>query len=332
MQKTLFPIWSWNINKARDIIERNYLEDDRPWLIGYSGGKDSSLLLQLVCEVFLKHKKNKRITVSFLDTRLEKDSKLATIKESFTKFEQIGLITSITRCSPDHSFWSTVCGRGYPMPSMRLRYCTKDLKQVPGDKELKQIAVKFGGGRALKIIGMRKQEGSLRKKRLEERGAPENKTVLAKRLTLEALYPIANVTTDELWQYLKDIGAFAWGEPTCELEERYSAGRESRDGCWICPFLYKEEDMNKRCNEEQRRIREFCYRYNGDISKRNLCTTDKQRERLSRGLTAGRFTLEARKEIFDFIMNIQKDTGQVYITPEEEEYIKQCWQQATTTQ
>lgn len=172
----------------------------------------------------------------------------------------------------------------------------------------------------------------MRKKRLEERGAPESRISLAKRLTLECLCPIANVTTDELWQYLKDIGTFAWGEPTCALEECYSAGKESRDGCWICPFLYKEEDINKKCNEEQRRIRELCYRYNCDVSKRNLCSTDKQRETLHEGIAAGRFTLEARKEIFDFIINIQKDTGQVYITPEEEEYIKQCWQQATATQ
>lgn len=146
MQETLFPIQPVNIDKAREIIERNYLEDDRPWVIGYSGGKDSSLLLQLVCEVFLKHNKNKRITVSFLDTRLEKDSKLAAIKESFSKCEQIGLETSIVRSPATQSFWSLVCGRSYAMPSVKLRYCTSFLKRTPSDKELKQIAVKFGGG------------------------------------------------------------------------------------------------------------------------------------------------------------------------------------------
>ena len=36
------------VHEVEDNIRRLYLDDDTPWVIGYSGGKDSSTCLQLV--------------------------------------------------------------------------------------------------------------------------------------------------------------------------------------------------------------------------------------------------------------------------------------------
>ena len=53
-----------------DIIEEMtyvYKHDNRPWLIGYSGGKDSSLLVSLVVEVVMRlpeYERNKKYTLS----------------------------------------------------------------------------------------------------------------------------------------------------------------------------------------------------------------------------------------------------------------------------
>ena len=38
-----------NIDEARDLIDKLYSTDNRPWTVGYSGGKDSTLVLQLIC-------------------------------------------------------------------------------------------------------------------------------------------------------------------------------------------------------------------------------------------------------------------------------------------
>lgn len=67
--------------------------------------------------------------------------------------------------------------------------------------------------------------------------------------------------------------------------------------------------------------------YSTDNRPWNLCTNDRQRERVSEGTASGRFTLEARKELFDFIMNEQEKTGYIYIKPEEIAYIKTCWEE-----
>ena len=44
------------IKKLVDHIAKLYLEDENPWVIGYSGGKDSSACLQLMWRVLEKIK------------------------------------------------------------------------------------------------------------------------------------------------------------------------------------------------------------------------------------------------------------------------------------
>lgn len=60
-----------------DIIEEMtyvYKHDNRPWLIGYSGGKDSSLLVSLVVETVLRlpeKERKKKIFIVTSDTGVE---------------------------------------------------------------------------------------------------------------------------------------------------------------------------------------------------------------------------------------------------------------------
>src|SRR3981081_4198248 len=63
---------SGKIREAIEIIRDAYESDHEPWVIGYSGGKDSSCLLKLVfhalrCAQF----HHKPVTVLYCDTRVE---------------------------------------------------------------------------------------------------------------------------------------------------------------------------------------------------------------------------------------------------------------------
>lgn len=54
-----------------DIIEEMtyvYKHDERPWLIGYSGGKDSSMLVSLVVDVVMRLPENERKKKIFIVT------------------------------------------------------------------------------------------------------------------------------------------------------------------------------------------------------------------------------------------------------------------------
>ena len=41
------------LTETRAILRENFLADNRPWVVAYSGGKDSTLVLQLVYEMLL---------------------------------------------------------------------------------------------------------------------------------------------------------------------------------------------------------------------------------------------------------------------------------------
>jgi DNA sulfur modification protein DndC len=51
-----------------------YLEDPRPWLVGFSGGKDSTLVASLIFDAILSvspEQRTKPVTVLCTDTRVE---------------------------------------------------------------------------------------------------------------------------------------------------------------------------------------------------------------------------------------------------------------------
>lgn len=55
-------------------LRQLYLEDERPWLVGFSGGKDSTMLASLVFDAVLSlppDHRTKPVSVLCTDTRLE---------------------------------------------------------------------------------------------------------------------------------------------------------------------------------------------------------------------------------------------------------------------
>jgi len=63
-------------------IQEFYLQDDTPWVLGYSGGKDSTAVLQLVFYALTKLPKeqlNKEIHILSNDTLVENPSLLTTL-------------------------------------------------------------------------------------------------------------------------------------------------------------------------------------------------------------------------------------------------------------
>jgi 3'-phosphoadenosine 5'-phosphosulfate sulfotransferase (PAPS reductase)/FAD synthetase len=55
-------------------LTQMYLQDDRPWLVGFSGGKDSTMLASLVFDAVLSvppDQRKKPISVLCTDTRVE---------------------------------------------------------------------------------------------------------------------------------------------------------------------------------------------------------------------------------------------------------------------
>lgn len=102
-----------------------YKHDNRPWLIGYSGGKDSSLLVSLVVETVSRiapQERTKKIFIVTSDTGVENPVVKRYMHYSSNKINEFSIKNNANIQAdiiyPDvsQSFWSLVIGLGYPTP------------------------------------------------------------------------------------------------------------------------------------------------------------------------------------------------------------------------
>src|SRR5436305_12020312 len=87
------PVADIPIEKITDEIITQYLDDDRPWIVGFSGGKDSTTLLQLVfyaLQRLPKKKLHKEIHVLCNDTLVENPAVVRYIDDTLNKIRVAG--------------------------------------------------------------------------------------------------------------------------------------------------------------------------------------------------------------------------------------------------
>src|SRR5690349_2661125 len=121
-------------------IKEQYLEDDesRPWIIAFSGGKDSTTLLMLVWEAMVElnevERKTRPVYVICNNTLVENPQVLTFVNAQLElireKAIEQGLPIVVDHTTPrlDDSFWVNLIGRGYPAPNNMFRWCTERLK------------------------------------------------------------------------------------------------------------------------------------------------------------------------------------------------------------
>ena len=142
-----------NIKEIISEVQDAYLGDSRPWVIGYSGGKDSTCTLQLVwmaLSALPREKLSKEVYVLSSDTLVETPAIVNFIDKNIQKIniaaEQQDLPIKAHIVTPvvDDSFWVNLIGKGYPAPSTRFRWCTERLKIDPANTFIKDRVSEFG--------------------------------------------------------------------------------------------------------------------------------------------------------------------------------------------
>lgn len=141
-----------------------YRFDNRPWIIGYSGGKDSTMLIKLVFQMVMnlpKEERKKKIFIVTSDTMVENpvvgrhmhnSSKF--INES-SHMSELGIESIILTPDIAQTFWTLVIGLGYPTPEPPgFRWCTEKLKINPMNKFTNSVIDKYG--EVVLLLGVRK--------------------------------------------------------------------------------------------------------------------------------------------------------------------------------
>lgn len=251
-------------------IRELYLADEVPWIVGYSGGKDSTAILQLIWGALLGltlEQRKKPVHVISTDTLVENPIVAAWVEHSLTTMKKAayeqGTPINPTRLTPRivDSFWVNLIGRGYPAPRHKFRWCTERLKIKPSNTFINSIV--SSSGEAILVLGTRKAESTRRAANMlkHERGRMRDRLSPNSRLPGSLVYtPIEAWSNDDVWFYLMQVvnpwgynnrdllgmyaGASADGECPLVIDDSTPSCGDSRFGCWVCTLVEKDKSMS----------------------------------------------------------------------------------------
>lgn len=259
-----------------EVIEL-YRADSIPWVVGYSGGKDSTATLQLVWLALSRLAADERIKPIYVistDTQVENPVVAAWVVRSLQHMagqaQDCGLPIAAYRLTPDpaDTFWVNLIGRGYPAPRPKFRWCTERLKINPSNKFIGDVVKQ--SGEAIVVLGMRKAESHARKRVMNRLEAQRVRERLSPNDSLPNSYvytPIEDWSNDDVWMFLmqvrnpwgfdnKDLltmyqGASADGECPLVIDSSTPSCGDSRFGCWVCTLVDKDKSMQAMIQNDE---------------------------------------------------------------------------------
>jgi DNA sulfur modification protein DndC len=258
------------VDVAKENIKKAYKEDDRPWVVGYSGGKDSTVVVQLVFEALdemPKEELHKKVYVISSDTLVETPLIINSINQTLRKIQDEALNRNLpiethkVKPAIQQSFWVNIIGKGYPTPNQQFRWCTDRLKIEPANQFIMDKVSSFG--EVIMVLGVREDESQTRGNVIRSHTV-DGKTFM-KHSTLSNAYvyaPIRSFSLDDVWDYLLNQPS-PWGDDNKELHRLYqdsnsgecplvidknikeSAGScgNSRFGCWVCTVVNEDKAL-----------------------------------------------------------------------------------------
>ncbi len=285
-----------------DEIRDVYRRYPRPWVIGYSGGKDSTAVLQLVWKAIGElppEERQKDIFVIASDTGVETpvivdyiDNTLGRINEAA---KAQGMPFQAEKVGPtlNDSFWVNLIGRGYPAPTARFRWCTDRLKIKPANQFIEDKVTQYG--EVIMVLGVRKTESATRMQLMNTYRVKDH--LLRRHVSLRGAYvyaPIADFSADDVWTYLLQVPS-PWGSNNRDLAALYRSANSgecplvidtstpscgnSRFGCWICTVAERDSSMEAMIDSGEDWMEPL-------LEFRDLLavTTDPERKREFRGI------------------------------------------------
>ncbi|PNW37488.1 UNVERIFIED_CONTAM: sulfurtransferase DndC [Euhalothece sp. KZN 001] len=281
-QQSLFPPRNAaelveDIEKLNEEIQKLYLLDEIPWVIGYSGGKDSTVVLQLVWNAIAAlpvEKRHKTIYVITTDTLVENPIVSAWVRKSLRQLEataqakDIPIKPNLLHPSTQETFWACLIGKGYPAPRQGFRWCTDRMKIQPVNDFIREIVRE--NGETIVVLGSRKAESITRGRTLRKHqvGRVRDRLSPNSRLLNSLIYtPIEDWQTNEVWMYLmqwenpwggnnKDLlsmyqGATADNECPLVVDTSTPSCGDSRFGCWVCTMVSKDKSMEAMIQNDE---------------------------------------------------------------------------------
>ena len=325
--------------------------------MGFSGGKDSTVVAHLVIEHLLaipRSERRRQIHIVANDTLVESplvishiDKVQREIREAANAF-QLPVIVARTAPNDDHTFWVNLIGRGYPPPRRSFRWCTDRMKIQPTSTYIRKQA--DAAGYAILLLGVRRDESAIRAssvarcdngKRLNRHNDLPNCLVFR---------PIVDITTDEIWEFLATRPP-PWGgshEALIKLYRNAGGGEcpvvtglsdapscgttSSRFGCWTCTVVDKDRSLQGFVDAgfieftPLLDFRDWMVSIRDDPKRRSARRRNGRLTFAANGdHIPGPFTIATRAEMLDKLLGLQESMGVELISGAEVDRIRDIW-------
>lgn len=327
-------------------IQELFLSDSLPWIVGYSGGKDSTASLQLVWSAIAALPEDRRrfkpVYVISTDTLVENPVIAAWVELSLTKMKLAALEQKLpivpTRLTPslENRFWVNLIGKGYPAPRPKFRWCTDRLKISASTKFIQELSE--ANGEAILVLGTRKGESAVRDKVIDNyKGSTRERLSRNADPKLSRVWvypPIESWSSDDVWEYLIETPN-NWGVNNQELFAIYRGATpdaecpivvdkstpscgDSRFGCYVCTMVAQDKSMqamilNDSAKSWMQPILDFRNKYlaveGGDRHLRDFRRMNGKLILLNDRLVHGPYSQEYRAELLRQLLIAQRDAN-----------------------
>ncbi|WP_240006244.1 phosphoadenosine phosphosulfate reductase family protein [Pseudaquidulcibacter saccharophilus] len=326
------------IEMTRDALERN---SNSHWVIGFSGGKDSSALLKIFTAAMKTAKSlPSQIDIIYCDTGVENPVLDIYVKSLFKnlvdEFDTLNFPVKfhILKSNINERFFVRVIGRGYPTPTNNFRWCTKGLRINPVSRHIKAAAKDD----AIVLIGLRKGESKQRDRSLKNSEEGNWQFQREGNTRYRIFLPILDFSVEDVWDVIfmpgfpKSLDAKkleliyrgASGEcPIIKAPNSAPCG-SGRFGCWVCTVVRKDKSAISLIESGHIELlpflsfRNWISEFRNDLSMR-------WGVRRNGSIGPGPFSIEARKLIFKKVRELEELTGNIIIDKEETQEIHRLW-------
>ncbi|WP_207280562.1 DNA phosphorothioation system sulfurtransferase DndC [Thiocystis violacea] len=328
-------------------LEELYRQDRRPWVVAFSGGKDSTALLQLVYSLLLDldDKDGKPVFVIASDTGVEAPNVSAYLADTLAAIRASArdslpnLTVHLVKPEVDQTFWSKLIGQGYPSPTRWFRWCTTNMKIKPSRRLIEGITRRHGS--VVLLLGTRIEESAERGRRINAREQtarglnPHHEIPNALVAT-----PIVDWTTDDVWEYLVAHNPPPWdgnhdfllnlyrqasgGECPVVLDLSTPSCGGSRFGCWTCTVVKEDKSMQGFIASGEERF-EPLKRFRDELKAIREDNGQRMPHRKDGSKGPGPFRPEVRQRLLGDLLALELKVGEALISDEEIAYIQTLW-------
>ena len=329
----------------------------KPWIVGFSGGKDSTLVAHLVIEHLISLPRSERtrpVHVVANDTLVESPLVMQHIRVALKEIERaaqaFNLPVVVATTTPDinHTFWVNLIGRGYPSPNRTFRWCTDRMKIQPTSNYIREQA--SISGEVILLLGVRRSESTTRAGVVARY---DNGHRLNKHNDLEGCLvfrPIVELDTDDVWEFLAKNKP-PWGGSHQRLIQLYrdAGGGEcpvvtsrddapscgtssSRFGCWTCTVVEKDKSLAGLVDSGFDKFtpllefRDWLVKIRNDPARRLARRRNGRITITTKGVfVPGPFNMATRHEIIDRLLVLQSKSKMDLIQVAEIERIRELW-------